>query len=358
MVKSIYLTGIGACGKTLLSYGFITKFRKEGLDVTYFKPVAVSRKKVVAGRKIDVDIDVLGMKEALELEEELDLMSPYSVPERYVELSGKEEGLLVKIKEVFKRISANKDLVVIEGHKNPETLVSMGLSDPEVAKFLKSKVLLIARYEDESVIDKVLMYKNFIERRHENFLGVLFNNVPIEIFRRAKDVVTPFFEGSGVKVVGVIPEKTELTAPTVGDIASSLEADILEGEEYLDNIVEDTLCGAMSPEGALKWFRRARRTLLVTGGDRTDLILTALETKPSAIVLTGNLYPAVKALTAAMEKRVPILLVPYDTYTTIEMLGKVQCLVTARSLKVRRDITVEVVEKYVRWKELLEAVLK
>ena len=181
MAKSIYLTGIGACGKTLLSYGFITKFTAEGLNATYFKPVAVSRKRVIA-KGTGVDADGLAMKEALGIEEEINLISPYSIPDKYITLSDREEAI-TKIKNAFEKISANKDLVIIEGHKNPEALLSIGLCDPQVAKVLGSKIILIAKYEEESIIDKILMYKDFIEKHNGDLLGILLNNVPMEIFK-------------------------------------------------------------------------------------------------------------------------------------------------------------------------------
>jgi BioD-like phosphotransacetylase family protein len=109
----------------------------------------------------------------------------------------------------------------------------------------------------------------------------------------------------------------------------------------------------MSPEAALRWFRRAVNAAIVTGGDRTDLIMQALETKPSAIILTGNLYPSMGVLIKAKETGTPILLVPYDTFTTIEKLKEMQGIVTADSLKTRDKDLITIIEKEIKWKELL-----
>ena len=359
MVKSLFLTGIGVCGKTILSYGLITKFKQEGIKTTYFKPVTVVRKRILIEEEVSVDSDVLTMKEALGLPEPFDVISPCALPEKYVdtEVLGKKAEFESQIREAFKKISSNKDLVIVEGHKSPDALFSVGLSDPQVAKILGSKMLLVTVYDDELAIDQLLAHKHFIEMHNVELIGVILNNVPLEMVKRAEETVAQFLNQKGLKVLGVIPQRAELTAPTVREIAGTLEAEILEGEEYLDNVVEDILCGAMSPEAALRWFRRTVNCLIVTGGDRTDLILTALETKPSAIVLTGNLYPTVKVLTMAREKKVPVLLVPYDTYTTVELLRKAQSVVTAETLKKKHSMIEQAISEHVSWREILKNVL-
>ena len=104
------------------------------------------------------------------------------------------------------------------------------------------------------------------------------------------------------------------------EIAEALEAEILTGQEKMDALVDGYLIGAMTPESALSWLRRSVGKSLVTGGDRADLILTALETGVSAIILTGNIYPSVQVLSSAEKKGVPILLVPMDTYVAVTKL--------------------------------------
>ena len=165
MVKSLLLTGIGICGKTMLSYGLITKFGQESVKTTYFKPVTVVRKRILIEEEISVDSDVLTMKEALGLTEPFDIISPCPLPEKYVdtEVLSRRSELESQIKEAFKAISHNKDLVIVEGHKSPDALFSVGLSDPQVAKLLGSKMLLVTLYDDELSIDQLLAYKYFIE---------------------------------------------------------------------------------------------------------------------------------------------------------------------------------------------------
>ena len=107
----------------------------------------------------------------------------------------------------------------------------------------------------------------------------------------------------------------------------------------------------MTQDSAIHYFRRAPRKAVITGGDRPDLALAALETDTSALILTGNLYPDVRVLARAEEKGVPVILVPYDTYTTVgkvkDVTGKIRIGDKKRINEAKR-----LVSKHVNWKGL------
>jgi BioD-like phosphotransacetylase family protein len=60
----------------------------------------------------------------------------------------------------------------------------------------------------------------------------------------------------------------------------------------------------------------------VTGGDRLDIQLAALETSTRCLILTGNLYPSSVILSRAEEVGVPVVLVRQDTLTAVEMIDR------------------------------------
>jgi BioD-like phosphotransacetylase family protein len=76
----------------------------------------------------------------------------------------------------------------------------------------------------------------------------------------------------------------------------------------------------MNVNSALKYFRKARNMAVVTGGDRTDLQLAALETSTQCLILTGHLPPAPSILSRAEDLEIPILSVDLDTLTTVEII--------------------------------------
>jgi BioD-like phosphotransacetylase family protein len=88
--------------------------------------------------------------------------------------------------------------------------------------------------------------------------------------------------------------------------------------EWGNRLVENLMIGAMGPESALSHFRRRTNKAVITGGDRSDIQMAALQTSTSVLVLTGNLRPAVSVIDQAEVRQVPIILVADDTMTTVD----------------------------------------
>lgn len=94
-------------------------------------------------------------------------------------------------------------------------------------------------------------------------------------------------------------------------------------ESEKDVIVQRFLIGAMSPQSAMAYFRATRNATIVTGGDRSDLQIVALETpNVKCLLLAGNLEPSKVVLGKAEEKSIPVILVKEDTLSTIERLNE------------------------------------
>lgn len=338
MVRSVYVTGIGAPGKTILIYGLMKIFREKGFETGYFKPISRGINKV--GPNKWVDDDVLAIKETMELKEDETTISPIVIRQRFLELYEETSKLVGEVESKYKIISRNKDLVFIESYGSPYHLWSIGLSTFTLAETLNSSILFLIRGGEDSQVDEMVRCSEEFRRRDLNVIGVIFNFVAYHLIERVKEFVTEFLNRYNLINYGIIPEEYEFMSPTILDISSVLDAEVLEGYKYLDNLAEEILVGAMGVEAALKWLRRARRPLIITGGDRTELLLTLLELRPSGIILTGNLYPALKVLTKAKERKIPILLVPYDTFTTVEKLREIHGRVTAYSLKKKEKIII------------------
>jgi BioD-like phosphotransacetylase family protein len=353
MAKSVLI--FGEKGKTVLIYGLLKKLSLEGFKVGYFKPISKARYRIPSMKFVDPD--VVAIKDALGLQEPIEILSPIVITRNTIELKNELDKIKKTIIDSYNSIAEGKDFVVIEGYPTPEILSSIGLSIAELAKLLNSKPILMINAKDrdivDEIVDKIQLFKCFFEFHNYKLDGVIINNVPIYYIERVNDILVPTIKEIGLNIYGVIPEKPRLLAPTVRDIVELLNAEVLENKERLNNIVEDIVVGAMAPSAALRWFRRAVNAAIVTGGDRTDLIITALETKPSVVILTGNLYPDISVLIKAREVDVPILLTSYDTYTTVEKLREVQSIVTADSIKTKESYIIETVDKEIDWRKLL-----
>ncbi|MFQ6053735.1 MAG: phosphotransacetylase family protein [Candidatus Bathyarchaeia archaeon] len=353
MVYSVYVTGTRFSGKTVICLGLFGKFQEMGFRVGYFKPVGQGLRMVDGKLR---DPDVILMKDVMGLSEPLDDLAPLVLGKRYLDqIAGDCEGASIRVMEAFERVSGDKDILLIESAARPEFLTCCDLDVASLSKEFNAGVIFSVKGEDDSVAERAILYSHFIERKGGRMLGVVLNFVPPQQMERMGVVVSPILERCGLDVLGVVPDHRELTLPTVQEVAEALKAETLAGVDRLDTQVDGFLVGAMTPESAMNWLRRSVGKALITGGDRTDLVLMALETRPSAIILTGNIYPPIWVLTTAEEKGVPILLVPDDTYTTVMNLETLDGGIVPSPASTKKiQLTRRIIGEYVDWRKILE----
>jgi BioD-like phosphotransacetylase family protein len=151
-------------------------------------------------------------------------------------------------------------------------------------------------------------------------LGVMINEAPRSRVDFLKDVFAPYLARHNLHVLGILPKDPMLAAPTVAELADGLHAEILCNAERKGDLVEQMMVGAMGAEAALIHFRRIPNKAVITGGDRADIQLAALETSTRCLILTGNLYPSPVVLNRADELGVPVLLADLDTLKATEVV--------------------------------------
>lgn len=318
MAKSLFVMGQYGSGKTAIVLALALKLRDMGVKVGYYKPVWTPTA-VVAG----VDDDAVLMKEILGLKLPPERISPFLASAHYLARYDDPNRDLDGIKAGFADASKGHDLVIVEGTNWPYVMMSLGLDAPSLAREFGSTALLVTKVLNDYSLDAALVVCRLVAQEKVPLAGVVFNNVPRTLMDKTKSIYGPTLDRWGFAVRGVVPRSVELSAPTVAEFQEVLGGEVLAGEEHLDRVVEDVLIGAMTLESAHNYLRRATNKAVITGGDRADLALAALETSTSVLVLTGGLYPNVKVLARAAEKAVPVILVHYDTYTAAEKLHDV-----------------------------------
>jgi uncharacterized protein len=117
-----------------------------------------------------------------------------------------------------------------------------------------------------------------------------------------------------------LPQNRTLRSVSVGELVKRLQAEVLCCPERLDLLVESLSIGAMNVSAALDYFRKARCMAVVTGGDREDIQLAALETSTQCLILTGHLSPQSYIIRRAEDLEIPIVSVDFDTLTTVEIV--------------------------------------
>ena len=117
-----------------------------------------------------------------------------------------------------------------------------------------------------------------------------------------------------------------------------LGGDIICCEDRKEEAVENFMVGAMNVEGALKYFRAQANKAVITGGDRSDIQLAALETPTKVIILTGGMYPDSSIISAAQGKNVPIMVVADDTMTVVSKMDSAVRKVSVRGKRIEESI--------------------
>ncbi len=323
MVKTLFISStLPKAGKTALCVGLLLKFKKEGLKVGYLKPIGNPQ---LAADEIDKDARTIA--QILELDPQK-VSSPILInKDMYFEEIGLQTPakILDTVKAAYAKTAEGKDVVLVEGNSEIHTLHSFSLDDVSLAKLLGAKIVIIDPVKSDSTIDDILATIDFIHQHEAQSLGVILNDTSKDMMERAKTLYTKKLKDAKISILGIIPQVPRLMAPTVHEIVDALGADVLEPGKKgaLDRLVEGFVVGAMSLAAALQYLRRAPpNSAVITGGDRADIALVALEQDISALIFTGNIAPGVQILAKSKEKGVPVMISRVDTYGTVHLLEK------------------------------------
>lgn len=314
----LYVTSTATfSGKTALCIGLGNKFRRDGFTIGYMKPVSTTARKV-AGRIVDEDAQFI--RQTFDLAEPLEAIAPIALMPEVVEsiLTGEEEtDFVARLREAYAKVAQGKDVVILEGGAHCMEGSLVNLSAPLVADLLGAQELVVIKYTSDLVVDDALGAKVLFG---DSMIGIVINAVPRQRMRFVQEMVKPYLEERGVKVFAVLPQERLLMSISVGQLADCLGAEVVCCPEAGEELVEYLMVGAMNVDSALTYFRRKPNKAVITGGDRSDIQLAALETSTKCLILTGNLYPSPLILGRAEEVGVPVILTKQDTLTTVEII--------------------------------------
>lgn len=222
--------------------------------------------------------------------------------------------------------------MLLEGPNDWSEGAVLGLPASRVAKLFDARGLMVSRFQTLLEVDNILAFHD--EMAPHGCLGVVLNAVPRARTGQVEHLIRPYLEQRGIPVLAVLPQDPILDAVSVNELADHLAAEFLCCLDAGENLVETMMVGAMSVESALSYFRRQANKAVITGGDRVDIQLAALETSTTCLLLTGNLRPNPLILTRAEEQGVPILVVSTDTMTTVrraeELFGRARFRQTSK----------------------------
>lgn len=349
-------------GKTTTALGLFAALRKRLGRIGFIKPVG-QRFVEVEGQRIDEDSVLIDQTFAVQTP--LEAMSPIAVEpnftRRYID-NQNNEFLVRRIQNSFDRAAWEKDFVIIEGTGHAGVGSVFDLSNARVANLLSSKVVLVVKGGIGRSIDEVALNKALFDKENVELLGVILNKVLPEKFDEVRDFARRGLARLGIDLLGVIPEEPLLANATLGQICKTIKGNFLNGKSRARRRVLTVIIGAMNSTHVMEYFKPG--TLVITPGDREDVILAALSTSTlseldgqsiAGLVLSGNLTPHQSVLDLLSNSDVPAIASPLDSYAVANCIHSMTVKTLPGDVE-KIDRIQALVERHVEIERLLEKI--
>lgn len=348
-------------GKTMLALGLIAALKKRYEKVGFIKPIG-QRYVTVDKHKIDEDSILIG--KLWDLGCSLPDMSPVAIEKDFTTkyISHPHSKKLIQgIKKSYGKVSTGKDITIIEGTGHAGVGSVFDLSNATVAKLLNAKVIIVSSGGIGRPIDEIMLNQALFKQSGVEIIGAIVNKIYTEKYNKISRYVKKGLEHQGIDLLGAIPYRKILSSPTMGEIMEETNAELINGSNSLDTRVEEIVVGAMTAHQAIGYFHE--KTLIITPGDRDDLILAAMTSPPSqpggyhvgGIILTGNIKPHKNIIQLVQGTTIPILSLKEDTYSVASKIHDIIFKIRP-SEKEKINVAVELVEKHVDIDRILEKI--
>ncbi|MCD6512896.1 MAG: phosphotransacetylase family protein [Thermoplasmata archaeon] len=290
--------------------------------IGYMKPFG--NKPVYDGKRL-TDYDALLFKELFDL--------PYTAQEMVLGVHYSRIMAYKNIEEEFrnryKKLSKGRDIFIVEGGETIWKGTYKKLDAISIASKINGEIVFVIQGDKFERMDKASYIKLLKSRRIK---GVIINRV------KRKEMVDEI-EEMGIPVLGIIPEIKKLNTMRVDYIAEKLSGRIVAGEKGLNKYVENIFIAALAaPDIKRHPDYKKKNKLIITGGDRSDVITACIEKNTSAIVLTNNIIPSSNILAKADREGIPIISVRPDTYTVAKHIENMPKPIMASEKEKIREI--------------------
>ena len=336
-------------GLTSITISLIRALDQLGLKVAVCKPVARLKGEQATERTTQLMGYAMGES----------LPKPMSLNyAQHMFSTGQKDRLMEEVVALHRRVAKDADVVIVEGIEPDRSEPYTTKLNVEMAKTLDAEVILVSapagRTPHELDVHIEMAAQMYGGRKNAKLLGCVINkvNAPKDPSRpitatEGTGLVTPIptstelalgqyrnLETDYFKVIGLIPWEPALISPRMSDVARYLNAQSLNPDVSLDTRVNRiSVCARTLPNmvNALQ-----PGTLIVTPGDRDDILLAAAVASANGvplagILLTSNLDPdprVFKLLQPALTT-LPILTVDTDTYQTASQLSHMEYVAPA-----------------------------
>jgi phosphate acetyltransferase len=332
MANSLYIASIEPqSGKSVVALGIMEMLSRRVGSIGYFRPI------IPTGQKPDNNIELIRQRYHLD-QAYHDTFAFTHNAAQVLSTGDGSQAMLKPIVDRYRRLQQKCRFILCEG--TDFTGVSSAFEfdiNAEVASNLGSPILILINGKHKTpqgMVDGIGLAIDAFTHKGCAIAAVIINRVGKHEAHAVKKAI-----GEALSIdapVYVLPEMPALGRPTVADIARELGAEVLQGEaEELHRPINDFKVAAMSIPHFLDFI--AEGDLVITPGDRTDVILGSLATVVSGtfptiagLMLTGGFKPepSVRRLMEGFKltPMVPIISVPTDTFTSAINAGGVRAV--------------------------------
>jgi len=333
MANNLYIASTEPrSSKSLAALGVMELLSRRIQKLGFFRPV------IRAGDEPDNDIELVRRRYGLPFPYESAYAATHEEA-RHLTASGRMDELLENILAKYKALERQCDFVVCEGTDFTGVAAAFEFDfNAQVANHLSCPVLIVAsgRYKTaEEVFEFVHAAREAFVDEGCQIAATVVNRMESEVV----DMVRQRFDAawSFEDPIFVLPQVEILNKPTVGEIAKELGGRPLHRvEDQMKREVREYKVAAMHLPNFLDHVQEG--TLVITPGDRADIVLGSLATVFSdnypiiaGIVLTGGLElaPQLQQMIEGFGRSVvPVISVPTDTFETATRIDDVNALIT------------------------------
>jgi phosphate acetyltransferase len=361
MTKNIFIASAEPyTGKSVIAFGLINMLLSKTQKVGYFKPIITQEDADNKEQHIEALLDFFNLP--IHYNDTFAFTGQQVLHQPQTENSSE---IIDTIISKYKKAEENYEFTVIEGSDFlGEGTAFEFESNVLIAKNLAAPVLIVVTGEHKStaqvVNTAVNIFRNF-SSRDVQVLGMVVNMVKQENVEDVKQLLLAQLPAD--IMLTVIPMESGLQSPTMQEITEALNGNVLFGEELMSNQVDNFVTGAMMLPNFLNHIKE--NVLIVTPGDRGDIIIGALQAnqstnypKVAGIVLTVGSIPdqPVMKLIEGLQTVMPIISVKTGTFETSNAIGHIHSRITKDNKK-KIQLAIQVFEKYVDLKALDDKII-
>ncbi len=332
MAKSIFLCSVVPnTGKSALSLGIIDTLLTKTDRVGYFKPIIDTE-----GEDKEYSIEL--MLNFFRLNQSYDESYSFAVEEVANLLeNGKQEQVVNQIINDYKILEERFDVVLIDGSDfSSENQTYEFNLNAEIAHNIGAPVVLVGRGKNRdknAATRQIKLAFDALTKKDVEVIGVILNRVnPTEV-ESYWETLRSRLGGTGKeKLFSTIPEIDVLGAPTMQEVAKSLDATVIFGEDQLNakQMHRISVAGMQLPN-FLEFL--TENCVVVAASDRGDIIVGTLQANASenypsisGLILTGphEMDDSINRLIDGLHRPIPVLRVPTNTFNTAVQLSEVQ----------------------------------